>query len=107
MLTLAVAALVMPAPVDLFAFGSLDAHAGRCSIDSASGPRSSCSWSTSRDWCSRSARTAIPLRAGRAHPSRLSRAGAALILLAIGTLLTTVEAEILVRGLEPALTSSA
>src|SRR5262249_33240037 len=43
-----------------------------------------------------------PLRPAGHHPSRLSTA-ASVILLLLGTLLTTVEAEILVRGLEPAL----
>lgn len=101
MLTLAVAALVMPATVDLFAFGSLTAHPEvlyRLSLWA--------SWillgvyagglifafRTQRD----------PLRPGAKHPAHLSRA-ASMILLALGTILTTVEAEILVRGLEPAL----
>ncbi len=102
MLTLAVAALVMPATVDLFAFGSLNAHPevlNRLSVWA--------SWillgvyaaglvfafRTNQD----------PLRPGGRHAAHLSRA-AAMILLALGTLLTTVEAEMLVRGLEPALT---
>jgi Ca2+:H+ antiporter len=101
MLTLAVAALVMPATVDLFAFGSLNAHpevVNRLSMWA--------SWillgvyagglifafRTQRD----------PLRPGGKHAARVSRA-AAMTLLALGTLLTTIEAEILVRGLEPAL----
>src|SRR5204862_3543392 len=37
------------------------------------------------------------------HPSRLSTTSGVILLL-LGTLLTTVEAEILLRGLEPALT---
>jgi Ca2+:H+ antiporter len=102
MLTLAVAALLMPATVDLFAFGSLNARPevlDRLSMWT--------SWillgvyagglifafRTQRD----------PLRPGRRHKAHMSRA-ASMILLFIGTILTTIEAEILVRGLEPALT---
>jgi Ca2+:H+ antiporter len=101
MLSLAVAALVMPATVDFFAFGSLNARPEVLLRLSA--------WTawvllvvyvaglifafrTNKD----------PLRAAGHHPSRLSTA-AALTLLTLGTLLTTIEAEILVRGLEPAL----
>jgi Ca2+:H+ antiporter len=101
MLTLAVAALVMPATVALFAFGSLNAHPevlNRLSLWA--------SWIllgvyagglifafyTQRD----------PLRPGGRHVAHLSRP-AAITLLALGTLLTTVEAEILIHGLEPAL----
>jgi Ca2+:H+ antiporter len=103
MLSLAVAALVMPATVDFFAFGSLNARPDvllRFSIWT--------SWvllivyaaglvfafNTNRD----------PLRPAGHHPARLSTA-ASIILLLLGTLLTTVEAEILVKGLEPALAS--
>ena len=101
MLTLAVAALVMPATVDFFAFGSLNARPDvllRFSVLT--------SWvllvvyfagliysfKTNRD----------PLRPAGRHPSRLSIASA-VILLTLGTLLTTIEAEILIKGLEPAL----
>ena len=101
MLSLAVAALVMPATVDFFAFGSLNARPEvliRFSVWT--------SWvlllvyfaglvfafKTNRD----------PLRPGGRHPSRLSTTSGVILLL-LGTLLTTVEAEILVRGLEPAL----
>ena len=101
MLTLAVGALVMPATVDFFAFGSLNARPDvlmRFSVWTA--------WvllvvyfaglifafKTNKD----------PLRAAGRHPSRLSRP-AAIVLLSLGTLLTTIEAEVLVRGLEPAL----
>jgi Ca2+:H+ antiporter len=101
MLSLAVAALVMPATVDFFAFGSLNARPDvlmRFSVWTA--------WvllvvyiaglvfafKTNRD----------PLRSAGHHPSHLSTASA-VILLTLGTLLTTVEAEILVSGLEPAL----
>jgi Ca2+:H+ antiporter len=101
MLALAVSALVMPATVDLFAFGSLDArpevlyrlstwaswvlllvYAGGLIF----------AFKTNRD----------PLRVAGHHPAKLSQA-AAIALLAIGTVLTTIEAEILVRGLEPAM----
>jgi len=101
MLTLAVAALVMPATVDLFAFGSLSAHPevlNRLSVWT--------SWvllavyaaglvfafRTNRD----------PLRPAGKHPAHLSR-NVAMTVLALGTILTTMEAEILIRGLEPAL----
>ena len=101
MLALAVAALVMPATVDLFSFGSLTAHPEvvlRLSMWA--------SWillgvyaaglvfafRTDRD----------PLRPGGKHSAHLSRT-AAIILLSAGTLLTTVEAEILVHGLDPAM----
>jgi Ca2+:H+ antiporter len=102
MLSLAVAALVMPATVDFFAFGSVNAQPEvmhRLSVWT--------SWvllivyvaglvfafRTNKD----------PLRQGGHHAPRLSLP-AAIGLLTLGTLLTTVEAEILVRGLEPALT---
>jgi Ca2+:H+ antiporter len=101
MLALAVAALVMPATVDLFAYGSLDARPEvllRLSTWTSVvllivyGAGLLFAFRTNRD----------PLRAGGRHPSRLSRP-AAMTLLTIGTLLTTIEAEILIRGLEPAL----
>jgi len=101
MLSLAVAALVMPAAVDFFAFGSLDAR-----------PEVLLRFSLWTSWVLLIVYMAglvfafrtnkDPLRPAGRHPSRLSRASA-VILLTIGTLLTTVEAEILVRGLEPAL----
>jgi Ca2+:H+ antiporter len=101
MLSLAVAALVMPATVDFFAFGSLNARPDvllRFSFWT--------SWvllfvylaglvfafKTNKD----------PLRPTGHHPSRMSTTGAVLLLM-IGTLLTTIEAEILIKGLEPAL----
>ena len=101
MLSLAVAALVMPATVDYFAFGSLNARPEvllRLSIWT--------SWvllivyaaglvfafRTNKD----------PLRPAGHHAPRLSVASA-VILLTLGTVLTTIEAEILVHGLEPAL----
>jgi Ca2+:H+ antiporter len=101
MLALAVAALVMPATVDLVAFGSLTAE-----------PASIYRLSTFTSYVLLAVYAAglvfafrtnkDPLRAGGHHAAKLSSA-AALTLLAIGTLLTTVEAEILVRGLEPAM----
>jgi Ca2+:H+ antiporter len=101
MLSLAVAALVMPATVDFFSFGSLNARPEvllRFSFWT--------SWvllvvylaglvfafKTNRD----------PLRPTGHQPARMSVAGAVILLL-LGTLLTTIEAEILVSGLEPAL----
>ena len=101
MLALAVGALVMPATVDLFSFGSLNARPEvlfRLStvtsyvllIVYVAGLVFA--FRTNRD----------PLRAGPHHPPKLSSA-AAMTLLAMGTLLTTVEAEILINGLAPAL----
>jgi len=101
MLSLAIAALIMPAVVDLFAFGSLEArpqviyHLSVWTsfvLLAVYGAGLYFSFRTNRD----------PLRGTGQHPTRLSRP-AAVVLLLIGTLLTTIEAEILVRGLEPAL----
>jgi Ca2+:H+ antiporter len=101
MLSLAVAALVMPATVDLFAYGSLDARPealNRLSIVTAFvllavyGAGLVFAFRTNKD----------PLRPTPHAPAHLSQA-AAITLLIIGTLLTTVQAEILIRGLEPAL----
>jgi len=101
MLSLAVAALVMPATVDFFAFGSLNARPEvllRLSVWTAwvllvvYAAGLIFAFKTNKD----------PLRPAGRHPPRLSTASA-IILLTLGTLLTTVEAEILVSGLEPAL----
>ncbi len=101
MLALAVAALVMPAVVDLFAFGSLTARPEvlyRLStwtsyvLLALYGAGLFFAFKTNKD----------PLRAGGHHAAKLT-SSAAIALLAIGTILTTVEAEILVRGIEPAL----
>ena len=101
MLALAVAALVMPATVDLFAFGSLHARPEviyRLStwtsyvLICVYGAGLIFAFKTNKD----------PLRVAGNHPAKLSRT-AALTLLAIGTALTTIEAEILVGGLEPAM----
>ena len=101
MLIVAIGAVLMPATVDLFAFGSLDATPRI--LDHLSfwtsfvllalyGAGLVFAFRTNRD----------PLRATPHHASNMDRR-AAITLLAIGTLLTTVEAEILIRGLEPAL----
>ncbi len=101
MLALAIVALVMPAVVDLFAFGSLNAHpevVQRLSEWTAvvlllvycSGLIFA--FTTNRD----------PLRAVSHTTPHLSSA-AAITLLAIATLVTTVQAELLVGALEPAM----
>jgi len=102
MLALAIAALVMPATVDLFAFGSLDATPeilDRLSfwtsfvLLAVYGAGLVFAFRTHKD----------PLRPdGAVAPHHMSRT-AAIALLTLGTLLTTVEAEILIRNLEPAL----
>src|SRR4051812_25278694 len=103
MLVLAVVALVMPAVVDLFAFGSLQAHPhviDRLSFWTALillavyGAGLIFSFKTNRD----------PLRAA-SHASAKMTSTAATTLLAMATALTVVEAEILVGALEPALHS--
>ena len=102
MLVLAVVALVMPAVVDLFAFGSLKAHPeviDRLSFWTALillGVYAAgliFSFKMHRD----------PFRAGGGQPSATMTGTAATMLLAIATALTVVEAEILVGALEPAL----
>ncbi len=102
MLVLAVVALVMPAVVDLVAFGSLDAHPrviDRLSFWTALillavyAAGLIFSFRTHRD----------PLRAQRGHSSATMTSAAATTLLAVATILTVVEAEILVEALEPAL----
>ena len=101
MLVLAVVALVMPAAVDLFAFGSLNAHpevVQRLSEWTAvvllmvycAGLIFA--FTTNRD----------PLRAVSHTTPRLSSA-AAVALLTIATIVTTVQAELLVGALEPAM----
>jgi len=102
MLVLAVVALVMPAVVDLFAFGSLKAHPeviDRLSFWTAlvllvvyfAGLIFS--FKTNRD----------PLRAAAGHQKASMSGGGATTLLAAATALTVIEAEILVGALEPAL----
>jgi Ca2+:H+ antiporter len=101
MLVLAVVALVMPAVVDLFAFGSLNAHPeviDRLSFWTALillavyGAGLIFSFKMHRD----------PLRPD-GHSQGSMTGAAATTLLALATLLTVVEAEILVGALEPAL----
>ena len=101
MLSLAVAALVMPATVDFFAHGSLNARPDVLRHLSV--------WTSwvllivyvaGLVFAFRNNRD--PLRQGGHHAPRFSVA-TAVILLTMGTLLTTIEAEILIRGLEPAL----
>jgi Ca2+:H+ antiporter len=101
MLVLAVVALVMPAAVDLFAFGSLNAHpevVQRLSEWTAvvlllvycAGLIFA--FTTNRD----------PLR-GVSHATPRLSSAAAITLLAIATIVTTVQAELLVGALEPAM----
>ena len=101
MLALAVVALVMPAVVDLFAFGSLSARpevVQRLSewtavvllIVYCAGLLFA--FTTNRD----------PLRGVSHAKPRLSRT-AAITLLAIATIITTIQAELLVGALEPAM----
>jgi Ca2+:H+ antiporter len=101
MLALAVAALVMPATVDYFAYGSLKARPAALNdlsfwtsfvLLGVYGAGLVFAFRSQTD----------PLRAGGHGTPRMSTI-AGVILLATGTLLTTVEAEILVRGLDPAL----
>jgi len=101
MLSLAVAALVMPATVDFFAFGSLNARPEvifrlsnwtACVLLVVYVAGLAFAFRTNQD----------PLRPAGHHPPRLSLS-ASVLLLSLGTLLTTVEAEILIKGLEPAL----
>ena len=101
MLVLAVVALVMPAAVDLFAFGSLNAHpevVQRLSEWTAvvlllvycAGLIFA--FTTNRD----------PLR-GVTHATPHLSSAAAIVLLTIATVVTTVQAELLVGALEPAM----
>jgi Ca2+:H+ antiporter len=101
MLVLAVAALVMPATVDFFAFGSLDARPSvLLHLSTWTSVVLLMVYAAGLVFAFRTNKD--PLRAGGHHAARLSRP-AAIALLSIGTVLTTIEAEILVRGLEPAL----
>ena len=101
MLSLALAALVMPATVDLFAFGSLEARPEI--LDRLSFWTSFVLLAVYAAGLVFAFRThKDPLRQVAHHGSHMSRSGA-ITLLAIGTLLTTVEAEILIGGLEPAI----
>ncbi|HEX5475040.1 MAG TPA: calcium/proton exchanger [Vicinamibacterales bacterium] len=102
MLALAVVALVMPAVVDLFAFGSLSAHPPAidrlsvwtaCVLLTVYGAGLIFSFRTNRD----------PLR-HHGTPGRPGLGvGLAVLVLAVGTVLTTIEAELLVSALVPAM----
>jgi Ca2+:H+ antiporter len=101
MLALAVAALIMPAVVDLFAFGSLRAQ-----------PEVIDRLSTWTSWILLAVYALGLIFAFRTHRDPLRPAGhgkaqltttAAITLLTLATVLTTIEAEMLVSALEPAL----
>jgi Ca2+:H+ antiporter len=103
MLFLAVVALVMPAVVALVSYGSLEAHPRV--IDRLS------FWSSivllgvyaaGLLFAFRSQRDPLRRDPGHAHGAPMA-VGAAVALLAVGTIFTAVEAEILVEALEPAL----
>jgi Ca2+:H+ antiporter len=103
MLFLAVVALVMPAVVALFSYGSLEAHPRV--IDRLS------FWSSivlltvygaGLIFAFRSQRDPLRRDPGHAHGARM-QIGPAIALLAMATVITAVEAEVLVEALEPAL----
>jgi Ca2+:H+ antiporter len=103
MLFLAIVALVMPALVALVSFGSLEAHPS--AIDRLS------FWSSivllavyafGLLFAFKSQRDPLRADPGHEHGPRLA-VGPALVLLAIATVFTAVEAEVLIEALEPAL----
>jgi len=103
MLYLATVALVMPALVALISFGSLEAHPA--AIDRLS------FWSAivllgvyaaGLLFAFKSQRDPLRIDAGHAHGAALS-VGSAIALLALATVFTAVEAEVLIEALEPAL----
>jgi len=103
MLFLATVALVMPALVALISFGSLEAHPKV--IDRLS------FWSSivllgvytaGLIFAFRSQRDPLRIDPGHAHGVRLG-VGAAMALLAVATVFTAVEAEVLIASIEPAL----
>jgi len=103
MLFLATVALVMPALVALISFGSLEAHPAV--IDTLS------FWSSivllavyaaGLVFSFRSQRDPLRIDPGRSHGAGL-HVGPAITLLALATVFTTVEAEVLVGALEPAM----
>jgi len=103
MLFLAVVALVMPAVVALFSYGSLEAHPQV--IDRLS------FWSSlvlltvygaGLIFAFRSQHDPLRRDPGHGHGAKM-RVGPAVALLAIATVITAVEAEVLVEALEPAL----
>jgi Ca2+:H+ antiporter len=103
MLFLATVALVMPAMVALVSFGSLEAHPA--AIDRLSFWTSLVLlfvYAAGLVFSFRSQRDPLRGVAGQEHGPRIST-GAALALLGIATVLTAVEAELLIEALEPAL----
>jgi Ca2+:H+ antiporter len=103
MLFLATVALVMPALVALISFGSLEAHPAV--IDTLSFWSSIvllCVYAAGLVFSFRSQRDPLRIDPGRAHGEGL-HVGPAITLLALATLFTAVEAEVLVEALEPAL----
>jgi Ca2+:H+ antiporter len=103
MLFLAIVALVMPALVSLVSFGSLDAHTR--AVDRLS------FWSSivllgvygaGLIFAFRSQRDPLRVDPGHAHGASM-RVAPAMLLLAVATVVTAVEAEVLIEALEPAL----
>ena len=105
MLFLAVVALVMPAVFDLALFGSLDAAAaGDRSPELLERDRADRRLCRQPDLRLHGAARSVPRRPGRrARWTAADRPARPVGLLAAGTLLTTVQAELLVGALEPAL----
>jgi Ca2+:H+ antiporter len=104
MLFLAVVALVMPAVFDLALYGTLAARPEAIDrLSFLSALVLIAAYAGSLVYAFTAQRDLF--RPGREdeHPSPLLPLGAAIAVLAVGTLLTTVQAEILVRALEPAL----
>jgi len=103
MLFLAVVALVMPAIVALVSYGSLEAHPrviDRLSFWSAIVLLGV--YGAGLIFAFRSQRDPLRRDPGHAHGARMA-VGAAITLLALATVVTAVEAEVLVEALEPAL----
>jgi Ca2+:H+ antiporter len=102
MLFLGVVALVMPAVFDLALYGNLEAHpAAIDSLSIGSAFVLIAAYAGSLIYAFLSQRDL--LRPAPAHSHRGLTGGQAMILLAIGTVLTTVQAEVLVGALQPAL----
>ncbi len=103
MLFLAVVALVMPAVFDLALYGNLDAHPA--ALDRLSFWTAFiliAAYAGSVLYAFTANRDLFRPAHGRSEAAFLP-AGAAVALLALGTVLTTIQAEILVRAMEPAL----
>jgi Ca2+:H+ antiporter len=103
MLYLATVALVMPALVALISFGSLEAHPAvidRLSFWSAIVLLGV--YAAGLVFAFKSQRDPLRIDQGHAHGAALS-VGSAIALLAVATLFTAVEAEVLIGALEPAL----